>query len=443
MKKLIVLICSLGILGMSSSFSQFEDSYGHRYEEGINHLANAWVIQWYPGNLFKPDQPVTRAEMLKIILLAGNNEIMTGEQNCFKDVKGNERFSSFVCSAKDLGIVEGYPDGKFKPDQKVSLAEGLKIALVGFRMQVPEIDSHLWYGKYIDFIDKKGIFSKSERYPDATMTRGMMAHLADQLLKGEQWSRNSSQITKSPGCNKSQPSSLPDTVIVAGLERHFILDLGKSYHQSTPAKLIFGFHGRTSDNRSVAGYYDLDDAESNAIFVYPLGLPEEGPQRNWRSWGDRPKALRDYELFDQILRLISEQYCIDMNQVYIAGHSLGWRFTSMLNCARGDKVRGTGIVGGSPMIFPACSGPSAAIIFHNPSDPLASFAGGEQIRDKILKQNQCWPETREYQNSYGMECLEYTQCLPWASVVFCKYFDGGHFWPKGASHMMLEFRNRQ
>lgn len=41
------------------------------------------------------------------------------------------------------------------------------------------------------------------------------------------------------------------------------------------------------------------------------------------------------------------------------------------------------------MLFPKCSGPSAAIIFHNPSDHLASFAGGEQIRDAILKQNQC------------------------------------------------------
>lgn len=86
---------------------------------------------------------------------------------------------------------------------------------------------------------------------------------------------------------------------------------------------------------------------------------------------------------------VSNHYCVNPDEIYVVGHSLGGWFTSMLNCARGDKIRGVGIVGGSPMIFPKCSGPSAAIIFHNPADPLASFAGGEQIRNNILKQNQC------------------------------------------------------
>lgn len=443
MKKLVFLrVCVLWFIGIRA-FAQFEDIYQHRYAQGILELANAGVVQGYDGNLFKPDQAVTRAEMLKIILVAGNIEIMSGSRDCFKDITGDERFANFVCTAKDLGIVQWYPDGNFKPNQKVSFVEALKIALVGFRVSVPDSDSSFWYGKYLDFVDKKGIFSKSEWYPDYAMTRGMMAHLVAQLLKGGQSSRAWSFVNKSPGCSKSQPSSFSTTVVVDGVERHFIMNLGSSYRQENPAKLIFGFHGRTSDNRTVAGYYDLDEAESNAVFVYPLGLPEEWPQRNWRSGGDRPKALRDYQLFDQIFQLIADQYCIDLNQVYVAGHSLGGWFTSMLNCARGNKIRGTGIVAGSPMLFPTCSAPSAAIIFHNPADSLASFAWGEQIRDKILKQNQCWPETREYPNNKGMECIEYTQCLPGAGVVFCKYFEGWHFWPGGASSMMIDFRNKQ
>ena len=84
--------------------------------------------------------------------------------------------------------------------------------------------------------------------------------------------------------------------------------------------------------------------------------------------------MRDYQLFDAILDEISEHYCIDPSEVYVVGHSLGGRFTSMLGCARAGNIHGVGIVAGSPMPFPECSAPTSAIIFHNPNDNLASFA---------------------------------------------------------------------
>lgn len=88
------------------AFAQFEDTYGHRYEQSIIELADVKIVQGYDGNLFKPDQAVTRAEMLKIILVAGNTEIMSGSRDCFKDITGDERFANFICTAKDLGIVQ-------------------------------------------------------------------------------------------------------------------------------------------------------------------------------------------------------------------------------------------------------------------------------------------------------------------------------------------------
>lgn len=54
--------------------------------------------------------------------------------------------------------------------------------------------------------------------------------------------------------------------------------------------------------------------------------------------------LRDYELFDAIREEVERNYCIDTNQIYVAGHSLGGWFTSMLNCSRGAEIRGVGVV---------------------------------------------------------------------------------------------------
>ncbi|HCB51254.1 TPA: hypothetical protein DEP21_01565 [Patescibacteria group bacterium] len=66
------------------------------------------------------------------------------------------------------------------------------------------------------------------------------------------------------------------------MARHYITVIGNKYNKDTPTKLIFAFHGRTNPNTMVRTYYDVEEASNgNAIIVYPSGLPEEGPKRNW------------------------------------------------------------------------------------------------------------------------------------------------------------------
>jgi hypothetical protein len=61
----------------------------------------------------------------------------------------------------------------------------------------------------------------------------------------------------SAGCGKDQTASTPDTVLVNGIERHFITSIGQNYSSSRPAKLIIAFHGRTSSNNGL-GYYGIE-----------------------------------------------------------------------------------------------------------------------------------------------------------------------------------------
>jgi len=47
-------------------------------------------------------------------------------------------------------------------------------------------------------------------------------------------------------------------------------------------KIIFAFHGRTNPNTMVRTYYGIEkQSRGDAIIVYPAGLPEQGPSRNW------------------------------------------------------------------------------------------------------------------------------------------------------------------
>ena len=70
------------------------------------------------------------------------------------------------------------------------------------------------------------------------------------------------------------------------------------------------------------------------------------------------------------------------------GHSLGAWFANTLACARGDVIRAVGSVGGS-VTANECSGPTAAMIMHNPNDRLSAFSAGEYARDISLAQNGC------------------------------------------------------
>lgn len=253
----------------SLSSAYFTDVSDHRYAEAIDALAERQIIQGYPGNLFKPNQGITRAELLKIILFAANIERFPVEEACFKDVSTKERYAEVVCTAKGMGIVQGYSDGTFKPNQRVSLVEGLKMAIVGFGIEAKETNPGLRYQKYLDFAHQHSIFSKYEFFPEQDLSRGMMAHLAIKLLEEQTGSWNSSRESRSLGCGQSQPSSPLSSVMVNGVERHFIMDMSSYHSSSTPARLIFAFHGRTSPNNGL-GYYGLKGASAeNTIIVYP------------------------------------------------------------------------------------------------------------------------------------------------------------------------------
>ena len=56
----------------------------------------------------------------------------------FSDVRQTDWFASYVGSAKDLGIVSGYPDGSFRPSRQVTYGEFLAMAMRG--KSLPEAD---------------------------------------------------------------------------------------------------------------------------------------------------------------------------------------------------------------------------------------------------------------------------------------------------------------
>lgn len=447
---LILIIFSVGLLWpYSLSFQAapiFSDTAGHPHQTSIEFLYNRGVVEGYPDGSFGPDREINRAEIMKIILEASVEEDIGHRSICFPDVRG-DWYAKYVCYAKEKGIIEGYPDGKFKPAQNVNTAEALKMGIESYPVSLGSANNP-WYQKYIDFSHNNNIFSRYSILPQKNMTRGEMAYLIHQLMLDKEGTKKFTGVrnSKSAGCGKSKPSSKISNVVVNGLTRNFITVIPSGYSKDTPIKFIFAPHGRTNSNEMVRGYYKVEQASNGkAIIVYPSGLPEQTSPRNWSDAGNPSDQLRDFALFDKIIEEFTDSYCIDLDHIYVVGHSLGAWFTNTLSCARGNVIRAIGSVGGGTTIN-NCAGPVAAMVMHNPADRLAPFSSGETARDQLIGQNQCGSRTVSTSPS-SLNCVAYQDCNEIAPLIWCPHSDSSsyngsyypHTWPDGAGSEIWKF----
>lgn len=137
MKKLVTSIALLLFAVSATAYAQEATDYvGHQNETAIQYLYDEGIVSGYPDGTFKPDNFLVRAELMKILVLgAGYDPSAEQYNNCFPDVK-DEWFARYVCFAKQKGWVEGYPDGNFAPGVNVNKVEAIKMLLEIFKANI-------------------------------------------------------------------------------------------------------------------------------------------------------------------------------------------------------------------------------------------------------------------------------------------------------------------
>ena len=92
------------------------------YADAVNKMVESGIIDGYGDNTFRPENGVTRAEMCKMINLTFNY-VEYDEAAGFPDVKEEDWFSPYVLSAQHYAYVEGYEDGTFRPNNNITRQE--------------------------------------------------------------------------------------------------------------------------------------------------------------------------------------------------------------------------------------------------------------------------------------------------------------------------------
>lgn len=92
------------------------------YAEAVTKMVESGIINGYGDNTFRPENGVTRAEMCKMINLTFNY-IDYDKAQGFPDVTENDWFAPYALAAQQNGYVEGYEDGTFRGNNNITRQE--------------------------------------------------------------------------------------------------------------------------------------------------------------------------------------------------------------------------------------------------------------------------------------------------------------------------------
>lgn len=160
------------------------DIIGHKYEDAIRYLAENEIIQGYPDGSYQPEKSVNRAEFTKIIVGAKlGSEPTDSAASCFPDVKSSDWFSSYVCYAKNAGIIGGYPDNTFKPANNINLAEAAKILVNTLDIDMSTDASGDWYEVFIRSMQNLSYIPDSFGSVSQLVNRSQMAEMVYRIME--------------------------------------------------------------------------------------------------------------------------------------------------------------------------------------------------------------------------------------------------------------------
>lgn len=166
--------------------------------EGIEYLRNGNVLTGYEDGSFKPDNRLNRAEFAKLI---ANPFIMKNSRvtDClsenmedddmtvfFPDVQRDSWYAASVCAVKVADIVDGYPDGDYKPNRTINVAEAMKMLAGVFAYETKTEPTDDWFMPYARALAERGAIPTSITGFADPITRGEMAEILYRLKADRQ-----------------------------------------------------------------------------------------------------------------------------------------------------------------------------------------------------------------------------------------------------------------
>lgn len=154
----------------------------HTNKEAIEYVQSQGIVQGYPDGTFRPDRTINRAEFMKILIgsfLTDDLSIPCDVSGVFADVEPNAWYHRPICMAYRSFWITGYPDGKFRPAQAINFVEASKILTKTY--SIPITASTPWYKSAVLALEERKAIPISITSFDQLITRGEMAEMVYRL----------------------------------------------------------------------------------------------------------------------------------------------------------------------------------------------------------------------------------------------------------------------
>lgn len=178
----------------------FDVAEDHPYGEAIDYLTREGIVSGYENRSFQPERYINRAEFTKIVTAivfpdayidSCLDELDAAESDVipdldFPDVPHDQWFAAPICAAWVNGIVSGYPNGMFHPEEGVNFVEAAKMLSLAFGltgMELPDLGRQNinWYTPYVEFLALENAIPLSIDALDQPVNRGEMAEMIYRL----------------------------------------------------------------------------------------------------------------------------------------------------------------------------------------------------------------------------------------------------------------------
>ncbi|MDR1536691.1 MAG: S-layer homology domain-containing protein [Clostridiales bacterium] len=314
-KKVLSVVLAALLLGSASALAPI-DILGSDVEEDMQRLLDLGVLNRDEDGDYRPEQPMARAEIMKI-LVAALAEAESGEPaSQFNDIDGHWAEGA-INRAYELGIVSGYPDGSFRPDDSVKIGEAITMLIRAIGYREPSIAGaqggapFAWPDSYLNMAVSLGICDGDEVASEYA-SRGAVASFVANALEtplGGAWQTSGetmlSRLTGAP-VMPAEVKAIADAALESA--KTYAARLDGAYGDAYSALLAEG-QGRADKNYAdLAATLNGFRMESGARYVYILTdvNPDDSFLEITVDGSEEPDEwMRQYEIEGQFLVALS------------------------------------------------------------------------------------------------------------------------------------------
>ena len=188
MKKVLslVLVLTLVLGSFSFAFAAPSDVVGTDYKDAVERLGQLKVLEGYPDGTFKPGNEITRAEFAAVVIRAkGLAAAADAAKGAtgFTDVPATNWAAGYINIASKMGFVKGMGDGTFAPNSPVTYEQAVTMVMRALGYE-PAAEARGGYPYgYLIVANETGLLESVKGTQGAPAPRGLVAQIVDNALE--------------------------------------------------------------------------------------------------------------------------------------------------------------------------------------------------------------------------------------------------------------------